>query len=157
MRDSINSAVQIFRSNPESSDDEIFNRFLESGIERLVATQLIVLLPLAYGRVVLSEMGASFPNTYICIGANGKSGRQRSLNSLPLWVDAVGFARQDAEPPFPIASRSAEVRVANEALLNGSKLENLVWSPPVFTWPEFESSANSAAKASRRWWQVWKC
>lgn len=149
MRQSIESAVRTIRANSNCSDDEILKLVIESGIEQAMAVQLVVLLPLAYGRVVLSKLGASLPGTYICLGENGKPDREGRLDALPLWAEVVNFAKQDAEPFLPIAGRSAEFHVANDALLNGSKIENLVWSPPVFLWPVDSGSGGMAP--SRRW------
>jgi hypothetical protein len=152
MRQFIESAVRIFRTHPNSSDDEILDLVVESGVERAMATQLVALLPLAYGRVMLSDSGSAFSNTYICVGEKGKADRKGNLNTLPLWAEAISFAKQDGEPSFPIASRSAEVRAANEALHNGSKLQNLVWSPPVFLWPVDSFAGSGEGSSKQRGW-----
>jgi hypothetical protein len=157
MRQVIESAVQIFRSNPNLSDDEIVNLVIESGIGRPMAIQLVALSPLAYGRVMLSDSGVPFSATYICLGEQGQGDRKSRLDALPLWSEAINLARHDGEAFFPIASRSSEIQAANAALLNGKEIEKLIWSPPVFLWP-VDSFAGSgrAAKRSRPWWQFWK-
>jgi hypothetical protein len=141
----------MFRADPNASDDEILNRLVASGITRPLATQLIALLPIAYGRVMLSDDRVPFSDTYICLGEPGKAERRGRLDSLPIWLEAISFARNDGEPFFPIASRSSEIRAANEALHDGKKLQDLVWSPPVFLWP-----VDSFVGMRRSWWQFWK-
>jgi len=153
MRQQIQTAVQIFRANPELDDDEILQRVMDTGVEKQMAVQLVTLLPLAYGRVALSDMGLIFTNTYLCLGQPGK-GR---LDALPLWAEALDFAKQDPEPSFPIASRSPEIRAANSALNDGQKLESLVWSPPAFLWPiEPIPGQEQTAKKKSNWLQrIW--
>ncbi len=157
MRQRIESAVQILRANPNASDDEILDLVIANGIERPLAMQLVALLPLAYGRVMLSDTVGSFSDTYICVGEEGQSERKGSLDTLPLWREAINFARQDQEPFLPIAGRSCEIRTANAALRDGTKLQNLVWGPPVFLWPvdSFPGSGRVETKAARWWRQMW--
>ena len=131
LRALVESTVKIFRANPHLDADEILQLIIDTGVERRLAIHLVALLPLAYGRVLLSDTGALFPNTYLCLGKPGK-GR---LDELPLWGEAIAFAQNDAEPFFPIASRSPEVRAADQALRDGKKPESLVWAPPAFLWP----------------------
>jgi len=152
LRELIKSTVRIFRANPHLDADEILQLIIDTGVERRLAIQLVALLPLAYGRVLLSDTGALFPGTYLCLGTPGK-GR---LDALPLWSEALTFAQNDAEPFFPIASRSPEVRAANRALRDGKKLDSLVWAPPAFLWP-IEPIPGTEGGASRPHWlrQMW--
>jgi len=101
--------------------------------------------------MVFSKEHVPFSDYYICLRDNGKPGRTSRLARLPIWPEALDFAAHDKDPPFPIASRSSEIRVANEALKDGKKLQNLVWSPPVFLWP-----VDSYRDPQRAWWQFWK-
>jgi hypothetical protein len=151
MRDLIESAVQIFRANPEAGDDDILEKVIATGVDRPLATQLVALLPIAYGRMLLSKDRVSFSDYYICLRDNGKPGRTGRLACLPVWAEALDFATHDGYPPFPIASRSSEIRVANEALKDGKTLQSLVWSPPVFLWP-----VDSYRDPKKVWWQFWK-
>jgi hypothetical protein len=151
MQQAVQLAVQVFRANPNASADEILSRVLESGIDRPMAVQLVALLPIAYGRVMLRDDGVRFSDTYICLGEQGQAERRGRIEALPLWSAIIHFARGDGEPFFPIASRSSEIRAANEALRDGKKLRDLVWSPPVFLWP-----VDSFAGLRRPWWQFWK-
>jgi hypothetical protein len=151
MRQFLESAAQIFRNNPDSPDADILEKVIACGIERPLATQIVALLPIAYGRVMFSKERIPFSDDYMCLRENGKGERRGRLASLPVWPEAVELARQDGKPFFPIASRSSEIRVANEALKKGKHLEKLVWSPPVFLWP-----VDSYRGAKRAWWQFWK-
>ena len=163
LRQAIKSAVQIMGSHPDWPTEEIFQRLLNSGIDRPVAVQLIVLLPHAYGRVGLDGCGILFSNEYICLEEGAKPGRKGWLDDLPLWREAIAFARQEvsngasADALLAIAGRSAEINSINKALHGGKKLQTLVCGPTVSLWPEFASSLNSgpAAEQKLRWWQIW--
>jgi hypothetical protein len=151
MRQIIAAVVQVFRDNPNLADNDILKRVIDSGVENSLAVQAVALLPIAYGRVMLSDEQVRFSGTYVCLGEDGKNQRTGRLSSLPVWAEAIDFARHDGNSFLPIASRSSEMRVCNEALKNGKKLANLVCSPPVFLWP-----VDSLSKSSRPWWQFRK-
>src|SRR5688572_12449350 len=102
MRHAIQTAVQKFRANPDASDDEILDGVTESGIERPMAMQLVALIPIAYGRVMLSDEGVRFSDTYICRGEEGRAERTGRLDTLPLWSAIIRFAGDDGEPFLPI-------------------------------------------------------
>src|SRR4051794_27088093 len=125
MRESIQTAVQIMRSHRQASESEIFQLLLDSGIDRPMAAQLVTLLPIAYGRVVLAGSGVLFSDTYLCLGEGGEPGSASRLDGVPLWTEAVAFAKHEAaselesEALFAIAGRSPEVNVINKALHDG--------------------------------------
>ena len=152
MREHIQSAVQIFRSHPDAEDDEILKLIMDVGTERPLAIQLLLLVPLAYGRVMLSDDDLLFSNTYRTLEPR----QQGRLDALPLWAEALEFAKQDREPSFPIASRSAEFRAANAALCDGERIENLIFGPPVFPWP-IEPLPRSPGNPKTPGWlrQIW--
>jgi hypothetical protein len=164
MQQEIALTVQIIRSYQNSSDEEILEALIANGIKRYVAVQLVTLLPLAYGRAGLASAGVRFSDYYICMGQNGRPGRECKLNSLAVWNESIAFARKEissgatADAVLAIAGRSPETNAINQALHGGEKLEDLVISPPAFIWPEFDSSAHAdlCSKATRRWWQFWK-
>ena len=151
IRQVIGAVAQMFRDNHALADDDILKRVIDTEVDRSLAMQAVALLPLAYGRVMLSDDSVPFSETYVCLGENGKNQRTGKLEALPVWPEAIDFARHDCEPFLPIASRSSEIRVANEALKDGKKLEKLIWSPPVFVWP-----IDSFGRSNRRWWQFSK-
>jgi hypothetical protein len=152
MRQIIEMAVQVFRDNPDVDEDEILERMISGGIDRQMAVQLVVLLPLAYGREVLSDTGVLFSDFYVYLNEPGR-GR---LSALPLWAEAVEFTKQDPEAAFPIASRSREIRAANEGLNDGQTLDTLVWGPVAFL-RRFEPIPGVEATARKpSWWrQIW--
>ena len=114
MQKPIESAVQIFRSFPDSSEEEILRRIIEivelSGPQRFSWSRFCHWLTDAWPCL---ESGVVFPDIYVCLGSQGQPDRKGRLSSLPFWSEVIGFASRDQEPSLPIASRSAEVRAAN--------------------------------------------
>ena len=152
MRHIIEMAVQVFRVNPDLDEDEILERMISGGIDGQIASQLVVLLPLAYGREVLSDTGVLFSDFYVYLNEPGR-GR---LSALPLWAEAVEFAKQDPEAAFSIASRSPEIRAANEALKDGQTLDTLVWGPVAFRWRFEQIPGLEGSVKKPSWWrQIW--
>jgi hypothetical protein len=93
-----------------------------------------------------------FSDFYVYVNEPGR-GR---LSALPLWAMVVDFAKQDPDAAFPIASRSPEIRAANEGLNDGQTLDTLVWGPAAFLWP-FEPIPGLEVTARKpSWWrQIW--
>lgn len=164
MQQEIALTVQIIRSHLNSSDEEILEVLIANGINRHVAVQLVMLLPLAYGRAGLASSGVRFSDYYTCMGHNGRPGRECKLNSLAVWNESIAFAKKEissgasGDAVLAIAGRSPETNAINQALHAGEKLEDLVISPPAFIWPEFDSSthADLCSETARPWWQFWK-
>lgn len=164
MQPEIALAVQIIRSHLNAPEADLLEALLAHGINRPVAVQLIMLVPLAYGRAGLANSGVRFSDYFICMGPNGRPKRECKLNSLAVWNESIAFARKEIDSgacgaaALAIAGRSPETNAINQALHGGEKIEDLVISPPVFIWPEFNSSvhADLSSKAPRRWWHFWK-
>jgi hypothetical protein len=150
MRKMIESAVRIFHSHPELEGYEILDLFMDEGIEEQTAIQLLVLLPLAYGRVHMPENEVLFPGTYLCLGEPS----QGRLDALPLWAEVLEFAKEDKGPFLFIAGRSAEFRIAERAIQEGKKLESVVWAPPIFWW-HIEPPPGSASKNPNWLRRIW--
>jgi hypothetical protein len=151
------------RSHPECDGAEIFQRLLAHGIERPMAAQLVIILPYAYARVGLAGCGVMFSNEYICLAEGAEPCRQGCLDDLPLWREAIAFARHEVangaggDALLAVAGRSAQVNSINKALHDGKKLQHLVLGPTVSLWPEFAASLDWGPIAEQKlpWWRLW--
>jgi hypothetical protein len=141
VNEDLSRAVAIFRSSPNSKDDEVYRRLVADGVEHHLAAHLIEFLPIAYCRLILAGSGARFSNTFRRKLPDGTYGTYL-LSSEPVWDAAVTFAHSEADRNVPgrdllaVAARSAEFHAANQLLQKGSKLENLSFTPPILIWPE---------------------
>ena len=141
MEDTIARTVPILRDSPNLSDESIYHKLLEAGIEQQLAARLVELLPIAYCRVTMSNSGIRFSKTFRRKLADG-SVQEREFSSEPVWDAANRFARAEIAKGVPrkdllnIAARSAEFHAINQLLNQGSKMTNVRLTAPLFTWPE---------------------
>ena len=141
MNEEISRAVTIFRSSPNLKDEEVFVALINRGTEKELAARLVEFLPMAYSRLILSKSGARFADTFRRNLPGGVS-QEKPLSSEPVWGAVVSFARAEVESGVSgrdlllVAAHGAEFHAANQLLEKGSKLDNLVFTPPVLTWPE---------------------
>ena len=147
--------IDLVRDFPELSDEELERRLVEQGIEASLALGCVLFVPLAFGRVIITELGVAVSDTFI----EYDRGTRRQAK-MPLagrlefvWAKAVvDIYRRSPEyrPAFKsIAISSAEVDAVNNALNNGCPEEELRESkmePPVVL----------VGEPKKRWWQFWK-
>jgi hypothetical protein len=155
----IEKAAALFRCSRCLRDDEIFEMFLLSGMERRLAARLVELLPMAYCRIVLGCRGVRFADTYRRILPSGGISEERELSSEPVWGAVVAHAEKEVQAGIAeseilvIAVHSAEYKAATELLQKGSNLEDIVFTPAIFKWQEdgplLEGPSNLA---ERKWW-----
>ena len=154
MNENISKAVAIFRTSPYSEDVEVYRRLTADGVDPQVAARLVEFLPIAYSRLILASSGARFSNTFRRMLSDGTH-QTRLLSSEPVWNAAVAFALGEAERNVPgrdliaVAAHSAEFHAANQLLQKGSKLEDLILTPPVLTWDECGPGADSQRKTRK--------
>ena len=175
LKNIIATAVEIYKQNQNVEDFELSKAFVKNGITLNVAERLIEFVPLAYARAFLEGSGARFENYYQRVNENGKLVESEKLIDVPIYAEAFKLAQQEINTDFDkekfisIAWRSAEMRVLNEALSKGSKIEDLVFAPPTLIWaddlqtdyykiekkpPEIKNIQNFHDQKS--WWQIWK-
>jgi hypothetical protein len=142
MHESISKAVKVFRGNPNMEDEEVFHSLVKQGMERQLAARIVEFLPIAYSRLVLGKSGARFSDVFQR-NIPGEEVIEKPLSEEPVWHAALDFGRAEISRGISghelllLAAHSAEFRAANQLLNAGSKLEKLVFTPPVLTWPEY--------------------
>jgi hypothetical protein len=145
----IPKAIAILRKSQHLSDEQVHRELTQEGIDPSVAARLLEFLPIAYARLILGRSGAKFSNSFQRLRPDGCLVEQ-ALSTEPFWTAAIRFAQSEvvqgvaASELLAIAARSAELHAANQLLNKGSTLENVVFNPPVLTWPEEGPSATSS-------------
>ena len=141
MNEDISKAISVFRRSPNSTDEDVYRQLVVDGIEARRAARLVEFLPIVYCRAILRNSGVKFAATFRRQLPGGAS-EELPLTSDPVWTAAVAFAYAEVDQGVSgndlllVAARSAEFDAANQLLNKGSKLENIVFSPPVLPWPE---------------------
>ncbi|MEV0999794.1 DUF6348 family protein [Nonomuraea sp. NPDC050202] len=101
------------------SDEEVWQRLVDAGVEPWLAERLLIFLPMAYTRRLLPDL--SYPD-----GVATPSGRV-SLPAEPVFVAALDRAQRAGRGEIErIALRSAEFNAINNALNAGSQLHDLM-------------------------------
>jgi len=104
------------------SDDTVLTRLDQTGVESWLAVRLLVFLPLAFGRRVLT--GVNLSDEFF----DGPA--LRPLAEEPVFRAAMARAERASRPEVErIGLRSSEVDAVNNALNRGSRLEDLTGSP----------------------------
>jgi len=65
----IAQAVEILRTQTDSSDCQLITTLVEAGFDEAQATSLIEFIPLAYSRVWLADSGVQFEDYYLRVSA----------------------------------------------------------------------------------------
>ncbi len=132
----LDAAVEVgigaFLFGQERDDGELEEKLVAEGVERWLASRLILLLPLAFGRVLLD--GCKLSDRY------SVDGETYPLADDPVWVAVERRARQASrEELSAIATRSSEVSAVNQYLTDhpegADSLGELAFSHPTFVTP----------------------
>lgn len=152
----IERATALFRRSRCLSDDELFDLLVLEGTQPLIAARLIELLPMVYCRLVLSDKGARFANTFRRVLPGGGLSDERELSSEPIWGAALAYAKHEGERGaseddlLAIAEHSAEYKAAMGLLQKGSKLEDIAFTSAVLMWPENGPATSIQRQAIKR-------
>jgi len=131
--------IEAIVEHPDSADEKIEDALLQQGVQRGLAQELILFVPLAFGRAVVEELGVKCCDLFQL--HNLDSGTEHELplaNELAyVWAKAmIGLYRTPERNNIfgLIARRSAEVDAINNALNSGVPAESLSESaigPPI--------------------------
>lgn len=125
-RQIIDAALAAFAS--DGDDDQVVDAMAAAGVDRDLAAEALVFVPLAFGRAAFSGAGPEFPASYSAAGV------ERDLADHPLYLEALAAAgRCDRRLFRDVVLRSSETAALNSAAHAGSKLEDLIVSPPVLS------------------------
>lgn len=142
--------LEAYANTAPGSEDDIVNRLCSSGVPRVVAERLIALVPLAFGRVLISHMAkVEFPTTVVLEARDG-SQRSCDLSKDRLFASALEIAvvmyHDGPRHLFQAAAiASAELSAVNQALNAGSKLEGARFREPSFRRLLFEDWTSGEA------------
>lgn len=143
--EAIKIALPLFAEYKNSDWKALVQALENTDIPLSLTDRLLEFMPLAFGRVFMDEMGVEFKDYYIRYDANTKRQQQKKLNDSPIYKDCFEVAshivsRNMAGEAFTaVAFRSAELLAVNGLLNKGSKLNNVVLTPPYLQWLEEET------------------
>jgi hypothetical protein len=126
----VEDAVRLYVATAvgQDGDDDITDARVRWGVPAAAAARLCVLVPLAFGRVLLGP-GVPLSDRY------GFEGIERPLSGEPEFTAALAFARRVSRAALQsIGQRSAEVDVVNR-FPPGTRADSLVYTAPYLTSP----------------------
>eukprot|EP01098_Paradermamoeba_levis_P007009 TRINITY_DN2914_c0_g1_i3.p2 TRINITY_DN2914_c0_g1~~TRINITY_DN2914_c0_g1_i3.p2 ORF type:complete len:159 (-),score=2.66 TRINITY_DN2914_c0_g1_i3:912-1388(-) len=134
----IHFAINKYIEGHEVDDEEfVYNAIRDYVGEGKLADQIYVFLPVALTREWLKHQPINLSDTYLKV--NGKTkGKEIKLNSIAVYRQIVAVLQERLftmpnEDALKILVNSAEMKAISQALTDGSKLEDLLMTPPA-TW-----------------------
>ncbi len=155
----IRTYIDYLTAHPDADDEAIADSLTRSGLEQFRAFELLIWVPMAFGRAVLEGPDFRLPGTFRSMSPEGQKMTRRRLADEPVYVEARRIATEVGREKFSkntflaIAGRSAEFKAVNDALLHGSELKNLQPAEPVISFPDQPSKPET--NTSRSWWKFW--
>jgi hypothetical protein len=175
--DAIERFVDVFRESSATDPDAAAGLLRSQGTSPELAGQIGVLVPLAFGRLVLARVGVDFANDYVRVADDGTRSPGLLLDEEPVYQRAMLLAPSYAASPRyerafqDVCQCSGEVSIVGDALDRGDDPETLSLGPPVISEGAMGEQAIrhvadaitvSAKRAAidvpktKRWWQFWK-
>lgn len=119
--------AEIVAASPDLSEDEVYDAMAAAGIPAGLADRAYKFTQIAWGRLLLANVGVEFPPDYSYTTVDGDEEGEALLADEPCYTAAVRLAPQYRRTPAfkPLAESSAEVSSINAALDAGMEPENL--------------------------------
>lgn len=135
-RSNILLAVKIFESNPDENWETLCDKLVSKLGSKKLAYDLYRFLPIAYCRQFLPEV--NFPDTYKVMKSESNFEEHKFADSkLYREVEEIVAKKlkniNSQGDIMSVLIHSSEFDAINNALKDGSKLEDVVISPPIFT------------------------
>jgi len=147
----VNLVVEWMQKYPDTDEKELIPSLVKCGEVESLALELIVFVPLGFGRALMKRIGARLKETY-SVYTDSRHSKSYPLHDSPIYCEAYRMAEDIYEGRIrginflAIAGRSPEVRGLNEALNKGSDPKNLVFGEPFMYRPQLKKPL---------WWDFW--
>ena len=145
-------------SRPAAEDEEVIDALKGAGIPSRRAYELVLWVPMAFGRRVLEGPDLPLPETYLLVTPDFAAETRRFLRDEEVFVESRALIDRFLSEGMTndqflvIAGRSSEFNAVNEALHAGSEISNLVVSESVVCLSKRDAGA---VKSNRPWWRLW--
>ena len=146
----VRRTLEVYASSAYESEDEVVGGLCSAGVARLMAERLVALVPLAFGRVLVSHMEKVEFSTSAILTARDGSSRSCDLRTDRIFLSALEIATaMYHEGPRHLfqaaASASAEVAAVNQLLDSGGTLAGGRFTEPRFLRLSFEEWSSADA------------
>jgi hypothetical protein len=132
-RQRVLEAVVLLSSN--LGEEEVVWHLTRGQCSALQAWQLVMLIPMAFARVVFEPAGVRFYDHYLAWKKGAAKARRRLLTSEPLYCEAVRLGQRLAatrrlEALYQVVRRSAEYTAIQQLRQSGSDFGNIRLTEP---------------------------
>jgi hypothetical protein len=149
----INRLLGLLGTSPEAEDGSLVRSLMEHGVPYVDAERLLAFVPMACGRALLAESGATFPDGYEVRDLDSGRTKKGRLSNEPVFVAAQSVVAQRGTSDAQVraaAARSAEMHVARQLLRPGETASNIRFTESVLLRLPLE-----AVTSIRPWWRPW--
>lgn len=150
-RTAVRDAVAIMDDEPTVHDDEIVERLKARGYTHDEANLLALMVPLAYGRIVIADIGTVAVSKNFFAQGKHEKWVSRVLTDQPVYQEAWQVAHatrhRAAGDLLRIAARSSELKAIVDSVEDGEKPKGHCL-PPYITLP-------ASLFEDRPWWKLW--
>jgi hypothetical protein len=124
--------VEILAKGGALTEDALYAALSTAGAPDPVADRAYKFTQIAWGRVLLEDLGIKLAPDYTCFNRSGEVIEAGLLAEQPYFVAAAAAAKRHPPPAgLPrFALMSSEVAAINQALSAGAKPEDLATEPP---------------------------
>lgn len=130
----VNFAISVFQDNPDFDAGQVIEKIRSFRDDERLAIALYRFIPIAYIRLFIPAL--AYPDQYFLVKNDKQLLFAFSTDGIYriVWEECkVRFSQETSrEKILPVLFHSSDFNSINEALKAGSKLENLVLSPPCF-------------------------
>lgn len=148
--------ANLLRTWDDFTEDEVHQKLIETSIVPQTADLACKFTQIAWGRVFLDGLGITFAPTYVCLDHQGRQIETGLLKENPYYRAAMAVAATEQQYPsfLRLALMSADVRIVNQMLNEGSRASDLVTGPPHLILIGNAGEAEGS-KRKRPWWRPW--
>ena len=127
MKELVENTIDLLLMKSFLEDNELLKILVENNVAEHLANDLIIFIPIAWARIILSEMGLKLPDGYFRTVSNNEETYNKFSDSEIFKIATQLFWENNygVENLKLIAERSPEYKSVNNLLLNGSKGEDL--------------------------------
>jgi hypothetical protein len=127
----VSAYLDAIATSPDATNAKLRDLLVTTGYDHALVSQAIQFVPVAFGRVLLSNLGIQFSPNYILLSGEGWLVERGLLESLEVYRTAQAMTSSRADAMRAVALRSAEVTAINSALNAGSNPADLAAVPVV--------------------------
>jgi hypothetical protein len=123
--------VDYVATNSDWDDEDSIEHLMASGFSKSTAENAVRFTGVAFGRLLLNELGVELSNEYVLFRADGSAAESAELDHSEAFREATRLASElSLHPGFkPLAHSSPEVDAVNQSLEAGSNPEDQVIGP----------------------------